>query len=688
MAVPAVKAATARSAYEEGLLEARRAAFALNKAAEERLLLSFSDAISRLSADATRGVITAERAASMKRQFVALMSKFEAEFVQISGTSQVVTLKRILSIHQEVLNELMGKAGLVSHSLDVVRPEITAALLARRGAQSFRSLYKYHLNAQTYKQVDTFLASAVSRGVAPARAAKDLAAIMAADNPVLRRAIQAKEAGGGKLTKAVIAEYGLKEQDISNVKTLFSDARRITVSENLNTLRETNTRALLESPVVLAATWQRSGRHGGTSSAPDECDVLATIDAYGYGPGVWVLESFPTAPHPHCGCTHGAVVTRPVNEWGTPKPAPRPRRVAPDKFEMKSDWREKWTPLRERRARETVKRATDVGITRPVTIDTAKRKPPVPKPKPISEPVPLPVRTPVANLGVSNATPESDPTHIAALIRDKAAQIMADVRAAGVSGHPKRAAAMAEAINNTMPGREVKGKFLYEQMEAGIAAFAKWNDTIYYGAHVSRALATMDLEAPVLREWTSEEITALRTAIHERFHISSPMRLDPGGRFAAIQHYIEEAGRFMEEGMVELKARKTTAKVLLGPEGNWFAQPGWFGSYGDEVTAMRVFERDFGEEALEHVWKGTTYKERLGRFAGPVRQQMKVKIRQSTAYLHLQQLYKTEFGELVEGLDAAPDDWLVRNTTQLLNAPQQLTDELRTFGRARQQGIL
>ncbi len=48
------------------------------------------------------------------------------------------------------------------------------------------------------------------------------------------------------------------------------------------------------------------------------CDDLAEADDHGFGPGFYPPEEFPIAPHPNCACGAGAVIMRPVAEWGTP----------------------------------------------------------------------------------------------------------------------------------------------------------------------------------------------------------------------------------------------------------------------------------------------------------------------------------------------------------------------------------
>src|SRR5690606_16184845 len=105
--------------------------------------------------------------------------------------------------------------------------------------------------------------------------------------------------------------------EAKRVKSILYDSRRIAVSEINNHLRLANQASLVQGHVVKAATWQLSGRHAGLPSSPDECDDLATQDKYGLGPGAHLVEYWPDAPHPFCGCTQGApLFYHPVSTWG------------------------------------------------------------------------------------------------------------------------------------------------------------------------------------------------------------------------------------------------------------------------------------------------------------------------------------------------------------------------------------
>lgn len=72
----------------------------------------------------------------------------------------------------------------------------------------------------------------------------------------------------------------------------------------------------VDSPAIRAVSWTLSIRHGGLYSSPDACDVLASQNAQGLGPGLYKPESVPSHPHPNCECRITAR-TMDAENWGS-----------------------------------------------------------------------------------------------------------------------------------------------------------------------------------------------------------------------------------------------------------------------------------------------------------------------------------------------------------------------------------
>jgi hypothetical protein len=75
----------------------------------------------------------------------------------------------------------------------------------------------------------------------------------------------------------------------------------------------------VQSPATKLVEWTLSSRHGSLRSSPDECDVLAGQDLYGFGAGVYHPKTAPSHPHPNCECRIAVVTADPEN-WGEQGP--------------------------------------------------------------------------------------------------------------------------------------------------------------------------------------------------------------------------------------------------------------------------------------------------------------------------------------------------------------------------------
>ena len=93
----------------------------------------------------------------------------------------------------------------------------------------------------------------------------------------------------------------------------FSMAR----SEVNTSYHEAHIAGAQKSPVVKGQAWNLSGRH----LRYDECDILASNDFYGLGPGVYPIGKTPHRAHTYCLC-YLTDVLRPIEEWEKPKPNP------------------------------------------------------------------------------------------------------------------------------------------------------------------------------------------------------------------------------------------------------------------------------------------------------------------------------------------------------------------------------
>jgi hypothetical protein len=354
-----------QSAYLRALLAARQRGLALTRATKERIDRAMEVAIRELTKDAETGRITPARASAMRQQVRGLLSAFQQEFASATDAAVRFTASDVSRIHRAVNVALFKQGGLeIGRSIlarfDVIPTQAVAAIMSRAAnAATFRTVALRKLEALV-PEMDAMIDAAVTRGVGVGRFTMDLADLMANGDPDLfarlPRGLSSRlHRGVGQID---LARYGLDPDEMKETRSMLYDARRIAVSETNNTLREAGARSLQTSPLILAAKWQRSGRH----HVLDECDALAGLDMHGYGPGMFPVDAWPFAPHPHCACTQGGpLLTRPLREWKQPKPPSRPvERDARDPGVYPQEWRDQWSKKRFARVRANM--ASLVGV--------------------------------------------------------------------------------------------------------------------------------------------------------------------------------------------------------------------------------------------------------------------------------------------------------------------------------------
>lgn len=281
--------------YLAALRAARNRGHALSRSAVQQVIVSLREALRDLPVGSDKPL---ERAAAraMRSQILGVVR--ELENVAVNGTRSAVrvAVKDIIGMHARVNARILSRFDVDTAQLldryKALNVRGLAAISSRtRNAATFRTLVHRHMT-DAAPDLDRLLQRAVAQGVSVRNVARDVESLLKGEHPSLRA-------------------YGMRINDLSGLRTVESDARRIALTEVNNAAREANALAMRESPIVAAMKWQTSGNHGD----PDECDDLANADEYGYGPGFYPPDKWPTAPHPNCACYAGDVVFHPVSEW-------------------------------------------------------------------------------------------------------------------------------------------------------------------------------------------------------------------------------------------------------------------------------------------------------------------------------------------------------------------------------------
>lgn len=358
------------SAYTDALIAARRRNLLMQQAARQRVADGLAAMVLRLEVQAAnwQGLpLDAARTEALLRQARALSEGFYNLHAAATAQGVDVTLATVAQQHEAALAKLAKAAGVdlpIAAGMAQVNDVALARMATRRGVDTFRSLLRSNLDSAFYPQLQAMVDAAVGSGVGAGRLTADIAQVVANGHPEVATAVR-RLAGQGRVPPQAMsfiqelhlgvgtidfAKYGVDPTDVTAVRTLFYNARRIAVTEINNSLREGNVAAMTALPVVRASAWQLSGRH----PVPDECDIFAEQDLYGYGPGLYAPEKYPAAPHPHCACYQGAVDVFPPSQWQKGRPPPNPLQVNPTSDKLYAKYADQWTPNRLARAKANV----------------------------------------------------------------------------------------------------------------------------------------------------------------------------------------------------------------------------------------------------------------------------------------------------------------------------------------------
>ena len=329
--------------YNTAVAEARRRLYErLQPQVFGELYALLARALIDLDRDFDRGEITEERRRELAKSIEKTLSRYAAEVKAVMGDGALASAELAVSGHATGLQAASTAAGIrVTASFNEVPRRALEASFARRGiGRTFKTFEKRALSAHLRQEAETYLQSAITRGVSAGRAAAELARIIAQDDPELLRALDKAGVNGGKLSTRVrrlihqgsydelLALTGMEPGEMAKTRRLLSDARRVALNETLSAFHEGDRTASAISPVVAAVRWERSGRHRSTMPRGCSCDLLAEMDLHGMGKGRYRPETVPARPHAHCMCVLSKEL-RPASEWGKPRgPLPEPKEPA------------------------------------------------------------------------------------------------------------------------------------------------------------------------------------------------------------------------------------------------------------------------------------------------------------------------------------------------------------------------
>lgn len=101
---------------------------------------------------------------------------------------------------------------------------------------------------------------------------------------------------------------------------ILFQTERIAFSEVQIARGDAETHQFIADPFVESVKWTLSPDRGPTGG-PDECDILAEVDFFGLGAGIFPVKNIPQPPHPFDRCEKVPQL-RPLAQYEDPKPDP------------------------------------------------------------------------------------------------------------------------------------------------------------------------------------------------------------------------------------------------------------------------------------------------------------------------------------------------------------------------------
>jgi hypothetical protein len=308
-----------RTGYHQQIEAARRVGLTMTKTQLEefaKLLRQYAD---RLAGRVALGFATGDERVAL-RIAREILDDLTRELAKATRTGVVTTARQIEEIHARALLELGSRhnfGGLATRVAQAVlsRPELSA---------SFKTIRRDSVAA-----VDRILKRAALRGAGTQQVARELRLhILGADAFPDRLLLDRRRIG-----YAAIREMGY-EPTPENLAAVRKDAGKVAAraqliarAEPMNAEQEAQVQAAIESPVIEAIQWERSGR----GEPCPLCDALAQQDWYGLGPGRYDPRRVPPRPHPRCICRMRSVL-RPARDFGKPRGSVPRRRVSMDEI--------------------------------------------------------------------------------------------------------------------------------------------------------------------------------------------------------------------------------------------------------------------------------------------------------------------------------------------------------------------
>lgn len=480
------------------------------------------------------------------------------------------------------------------------------------------------------KEIASTIRSAMIEDIGPDELARRLRRYVAGSEPFDKAFKDMVTRSGETVSK--IDLRGLTKEERGAAGRMKSNAQRIAFSELHNARAEAELQHFIADPYVEAVRWELSPNRG-SLKPPDVCDMLAKSDLYGLGAGIYPVAKVPPPPHPYDRCER-TPVTRENPEAERPNPE---RKRAFNKLPIPGP--NKVPAARAKALRnetERVVRFAEIQHAEHVKRQLALRKPDLPTPTPPALPAQPPVVAPKPPKRGGAADLPAAPQSLNHGNNAIAQYLDRRTPPADVNQFIRELAEVGDVFGF---GRDLKGNVNPDNLSlndeglnsAGAVASAGWNGRLSLDSRHTKGLEAFRKEWFLQRRrgdsLSMDATRAFSTLMHEFGHFRSYDRARIAKKELKTTYNTQE-GRWLEEGLVELNARRTSSRLLYG-EATVQPRLAAVGAYNDEVRSLEFIAANFGDGAVDDIWKAKDA-DRVTMFASLTREAVGQAIRQQT----------------------------------------------------------
>lgn len=299
-------------AYYRQIEAARNVGLAMTRTQAQAFMRILEAYAEELAVRVAAGVATRtqEQSLAMAREIIRQMVR---DMAVATGNGVRITSDRVADLYAQATAELLrtetAGAGLSRALFPARNTSVAQAVLSRPElAAAFVTIRRESVAA-----VDGIIQRALLRGATSTRTAMELRLHVLGADALPPDLLLDRRRIGYEALRAM--GYEPTRENLLLVRKMAGKvaerAQLIARTEPMNAEWEAHMQAAADSPVVRAIQWELSSRH----PRFDVCDLLATGDWYGLGPGVYDPRQVPPRPHPRDLCRHRDIIA-PVSEWG------------------------------------------------------------------------------------------------------------------------------------------------------------------------------------------------------------------------------------------------------------------------------------------------------------------------------------------------------------------------------------